>query len=152
MACIQWSELFSEGFHIIHDDSQPVEDQKELFDLFMNQEQERVEVGYDRRKFHLPLKLNTLTFASSEKYPQLQVADIIAGAVNHWAQHLACGVCTEPFYMVLEKLNLRKYITDCIWPTQNVTPKSLGTEYTGGLHPVNHMADFIRKAKKHRSE
>ena len=80
--CIQWGNQYPNGFHIIHDDSHSISKQRSLFAQFMDWTQSEIEVGYDRRKYSLPLKGKSLRFASSEQHLQLQIADIIASSLS----------------------------------------------------------------------
>lgn len=145
--CAAWGEVHPKGFHVIHDDSHSIESQKMLFGQFMDWSQSSVELGYDRRKFKLPLKGKGLKFSSSETHPQLQVADIIASAIAYWADGVARGEKEDYLFLELDKLNLNKLIINKIWPTQDVTPSELGTVHDGGLNPADHTAYFLMKAK-----
>lgn len=146
--CVAWGDIHPKGFYIIHDDSHSIEKQKELFSLFMDWSQSSIEMGYDRRKFKLPLKGKGLKFSSSDSYPQLQVSDIVASAVAYWADGVARGEEEDYFFLELNKLNLHKLITNNkIWPTQDVTPSDLGAVHDGGLNPADHSAYFLMKAK-----
>ncbi len=150
-ACVRWGKEFPSGFHAVHDDSWPVEAQTELFKQFMDWTQDKVTLGYDRRKFDLPLKARSLKFESSANYSQLQVADIVASSVCYWANGVANGESEDYFFLELDKLNLNKYIEDLIWPSQDVTPKDLKTEYQGGLNAADHSAYFLMRARSGNS-
>jgi len=146
--CLNWGEIHPKGFHIIHDDSQTLEKQRSLFAQYMDWTQDTIELGYDRRKFNLPLKGKSLNFSSSDQYTQLQVADIIASSFSYWASGVSRGESEDYFFLELNKLGLDKFTTkNKIWPTHDVTPKDLGTEYDGGVNPVDNMASYLMKAK-----
>lgn len=146
--CLNWGDVHPKGFHIIHDDSQTLEKQKSLFAQFMDWTQDTIELGYDRRKFNLPLKGKSLKFSSSEEYAQLQVADVIASCLAYWANGISKGEKDDYFFLELNKLGLDKLTTkNKIWPTLDVTPKSLGTEYDGGVNPADNMAHYLMKVK-----
>ncbi len=148
--CVAWGDVHPKGFHVIHDDSHSIENQKILFGQFMDWTQSSVEIGYDRRKFKLPLKGKSLKFSSSESHPQLQVADIIASSIAYWADGVARDEKDDYLFLELNKLNFNKLITNKIWPTQDVTPSDLGTIHDGGLNPADHTAYFLMKAKANR--
>jgi len=146
--CANWGEVHPKGFHIIHDDSQTIEKQRETFNLFMDWTQDKIELGYDRRKFNLPLKGKSLKFSSSTEYAQLQVADIIASSLSYWASGLSRGETDDYFFLELDKLGLDKLTTkNKIWPTTHMTPEGLGTVHDGGLNPADHTAYYLMKAK-----
>ncbi|WP_432451963.1 DUF3800 domain-containing protein [Agarivorans sp. QJM3NY_29] len=146
--CVSWGDIHPKGFHIIHDDSHSVEKQKAMFSQFMDWTQSSIELGYDRRKFKLPLRGKSLKFSSSESHPQLQVADIVASSMTYWADGVARDEKEDYLFLELNKLNLDKLTTSYkIWPTQDVTPSDLGTVHDGGLNAADHGAYFLMKAK-----
>ncbi|MCG9576512.1 DUF3800 domain-containing protein [Vibrio tubiashii] len=145
--CITWGTLSPNGFHIVHDDSHAVSQNTELYSRFMDWTQDEIEVGYDRRKFNLPLKAKSLNFGDSIQYPQLQVADIIASAVAYWAASIVSGQTEDYLAKELNKLNLHRFLTpNVLWPTQKVTPKELGTVHDGGLNTADTVAEFLKAA------
>ena len=145
--CVQWAQSFPRGFHLIHDDSHTVEQQKLLFAQFMDWTQETIEYGYDRRKFGLPLKGKSLNFESSHDHLQLQIADIITSSFTHWATGILRGETEEYLFVELNKLNLDRFIGhNKIWPTPDVDPKDLGTVHDGGLNAANHIPSYLAKA------
>ncbi len=146
--CVSWGDVHPKGFHIIHDDSHSIAKQKMMFAQFMDWSQSSIELGYDRRKFKLPLRGKSLKFSSSESHPQLQVSDIVASSMAYWAAGVARDEKEDYLFLELNKLNLDKLTTtNKIWPTQNVTPSDLGTVHDGGLNAADHAAYFLMKAK-----
>jgi hypothetical protein len=145
--CAQWGDAYPKGFHIIHDDSHSIEKQRHLFAQFMDWTQDDVELGYDRRKYKLPLKGKSLKFASSKDYSQIQVADIIASSFSYWAAGVSRGETEDYLFLELNKLNLDRFIGhNKIWPTMDVTPEDLGTVHDGGLNAANYTPFFLNKA------
>lgn len=145
--CAQWGDAYPKGFHILHDDSHSIEKQRLLFAQFMDWTQEEVELGYDRRKYKLPLKGKSLKFTSSDEHLQIQVADIIASSFSYWAAGVSRGETEEYLFLELAKLNLDKYIGhNKIWPTKDVTAEDLGTVHDGGLNAANYTPFFLNKA------
>lgn len=145
--CAQWGEAYPKGFHILHDDSHSIEKQRLLFAKFMDWTQDEVELGYDRRKYNLPLKGKSLKFASSDDHLQIQIADIIASSFSYWAAGVSRGETDDYLFLELAKLNLDKYIGhNKIWPTQDVSPEDLGTVHDGGLNAANYTPFFLNRA------
>ncbi|WP_349772143.1 DUF3800 domain-containing protein [Stutzerimonas nitrititolerans] len=146
--CVAWGDIHPKGFHIVHDDSKSIEQQRELLSLFMDLTQKTIELGYDRRKFKLPLRALSLEFSNSQAHPQLQVADIIASALSYWAKGKEKGETDDYLFVELDKLNPSKILSPMsIWPSLHVTPEKLGTVFNGGLNPANHAAYFLMRAK-----
>lgn len=145
--CAQWGNAYPKGFHIIHDDSHSIEKQRLLFAQFMDWTQDEVELGYDRRKYKLPLKGKSLKFASSEDYSQIQVADIIASSFSYWAAGVSRGEAQDYLFLELNKLDLDRFIGhNKIWPTMDVTPEDLGTVHDGGLNAADYTPFFLDRA------
>jgi hypothetical protein len=146
--CILWGDSYPKGFHIIHDDSHSIAKQKHLFARFMDWTQDEVELGYDRRKYNLPLKGKSLKFDSSENHDQLQVSDIVASSFSYWASGVSRGEEKDYFFLELNKLDLDRFIGhNKIWPTQDVSPEDLGTVHDGGLNAADHTPFFLMNAK-----
>ena len=99
--CVQWGREFPKGFHLMHDDSQTLERKAGMFALFMDWTQENIEVGYDRRKYELPLKGKSLKFVDSKAHPQIQIADIVASGVAYWAAGVERGEKEDYFFREL---------------------------------------------------
>jgi hypothetical protein len=149
---IEWGKEYPKGFHVVHDESKTLGSERQLFEDFMTQfSREEMELGYDRRKFNLPLNGRSLRFGTSHAYPQLQVADVVASAVSYWANGVARGEKDDVFFKKLDQLNLRKLIINVIWPSLDVTPESLGTVHDGGINAANGSAYFLMKARAARS-
>ncbi|KNE22727.1 DUF3800 domain-containing protein [Achromobacter spanius] len=149
---IEWGKEYPRGFHVIHDESKTLVSQKELFEEFMTEfNGKEIELGYDRRKFTLPLKGKSLKFGKSHDYCQLQVADVVASAVSYWASGVARGEENDEFFKKLNQLDLRKLIISVIWPTKDVTPESLDTVHDGGMNAADGGAYFLMEARVDRS-
>lgn len=145
--CAQWSDLYPKGFHIIHDDSHSLEKERLLFAQFMDWTQNEVELGYDRRKYNLPLKGKSLKFASSKDFSQIQVSDIIASSFAYWAAGVSRGETEDYLFLELDKLDLNRFVGhNKIWPTKDVTPEELGTIHDGGLNAADHTPFFLYSA------
>jgi hypothetical protein len=145
--CVLWGNAYPKGFHIIHDDSHSIENQRLLFAQFMDWTQTDIELGYDRRKYQLPLKGRSLKFASSDQFFQLQVSDIVASSFSYWASGVSRGETEDYLFLELNKLNLDRFIGhNKIWPTMDFTPKELGTEHDGGINAADHTPLFLHNA------
>lgn len=115
--CMHWGKEYSSGFHIYHDASIPLERQIDLLHKFRDAQHGQIPLGYDRKMLHLPLKYTNIEFIDSHTSAQLQVVDIISGAVRYWACGLINIKIEDYFLSELNKLNLDKYISGKIWPS-----------------------------------
>ncbi|MDE2259898.1 MAG: DUF3800 domain-containing protein, partial [Betaproteobacteria bacterium] len=77
----EWGKRKPDRFRVIHDGSKPVLASQDVFHSMMARDGESLTmVGYDRRKFKFPLRALSLEQGDSIEYPQIQVADLCAGA------------------------------------------------------------------------
>lgn len=144
--CIEWGKLYPNGFYIKHDDSKAITEQQDTFKKFMDISKITDIYGYDRRKFELPIKARSLTFHSSEEYPQLQIADIVASAAAHYVKCLKQNELDDYLFKELQRIKIDKYFKDMtIWPTTYITPQELGTVYTGGINAADGVARYLSK-------
>lgn len=146
--CVRWGRNYPKGFHIVHDDSHAIEKQRLLFAKFMDWTQDDIELGYDRRKYNLPLKGKSLKFSNSASHYQLQVADVIASSFSYWAAGVNRGETEDYLFLELNKLNLDRFIGhNKIWPTTDISPEDLGTVHDGGISAADHTPYFLMNAK-----
>jgi hypothetical protein len=101
-------------------------------------------IGYDRRKFIFPLRARQLRFARSADDARLQVVDMIAGAGTYWLGGLITPPSHKEFWEEINTGVLKDLVLGALWPTPEVTPKEIETQYTGGINAVDHIADFLR--------
>ncbi|EIA4751372.1 DUF3800 domain-containing protein [Escherichia coli] len=142
--CVEWVKLYPNGFYIKHDDSKAITEKKDIFDKFMDISKITEAYGYDRRKFELPIKARSLTFHSSQEYPQLQIVDIVASAAAYYVNCLKRNDLEDYLFKELQRIKIDNYFKNmAIWPTTYVTPQELGTIYTGGRNPADGVADYL---------
>jgi hypothetical protein len=101
-------------------------------------------IGYDRRKMRFPLRALTLTQASSTNNPQLQVADLCAGLLNHFNRCWMTGEFDE-LATATKELNRIEWVFDGVVPSTDVTPEALGTSELGGSNAVEEMTEYLRR-------
>ncbi|HTE39787.1 MAG TPA: DUF3800 domain-containing protein [Steroidobacteraceae bacterium] len=77
----KWMENDSSLFRVTHDQSKPMKRNEDFLRVLMTPVSSRV-IGYGDRRVELPLRIQNLTFANSLHVPQLQIADLIAGAAT----------------------------------------------------------------------
>lgn len=75
----QWMSAYPGKLEVIHDQSKPLKQSESFLRTLMQPATARM-IGYGKRKAELPLRVSTFDFADSKNHPQLQLADIVAGA------------------------------------------------------------------------
>jgi len=146
--CDAWGNQFVRNFDVIHDVSKPIEHEKEILHILMAKDEKEVLVGYDIRKFTMPLRATGIQFADSKDVPQLQVADVFTSAFAYWGHKIASRTIDDGFWRELNSLELSKYMINSIWPSQDVTPEALGTDEIGGINTVDYTEQLINKHLK----
>lgn len=139
-----WTGTFGTEFVIAHDESKPLAQQQVILEAMMSTKEETVVIGYDRRKKVFPIHANGIEFRNSSECPQIQVADIVAGAVAH---SLRQAFHTKPDSFVDELLSTRTLSGPYypLWPELKVTPGELGTDVVGGIDANNYVGQYIAR-------
>jgi hypothetical protein len=102
--------------------------------------------GQDRRTIEFPLPVRELRLVDSHHFPQLQVADIIAGCARTVWNGRVRG-STDPFCDALIGAGILNGMAGGVVPTAQVSPEDLETE--GPV--VGDSAEFIaRLVKAHK--
>lgn len=141
-----WGSQLGTPFSAVHDASKPIAAERETFQALMDAHAQPEMVGYDRRKFEFPLRATTLTFGDSRDLPQLQVSDLLAGAMSHFAAATANGSQDE-FTRQMEAAGVERFTIHTLWPQPEVTPQALGTEEVGGTNAVDTMMKALRQRR-----
>lgn len=140
-----WGARKQDRFGVVHDDSKPILASQVVFESMMAaSHQESAWVGYDRRKFRFPLRADSLRQADSTKHPQLQVADLCAGIINHLSK---CQMANDfdELADATRALGRIEWVFDCVVPTTDVTPDALGTSELGGTNPIDPIVDHLSR-------
>lgn len=139
----EWGKRKKDRFRVIHDGSKPVLASQEIFENMMAMSDEASAlVGYDRRKFSFPLRALTLEQGNSLEYPQIQIADLCAGAINHFLKCKEAGEIDELAAMIRDLCCVNWEITG-LFPSTAVTPEELGTDAVDGINPIDPVVDRL---------
>jgi hypothetical protein len=128
--CAQWTAELGVPFAVAHDQSKPIAQERERLELVMTTaEAGRAFSGPGPRR-QLPLLATGVTFADSRAVPQIQLADLIAGAVATVYRAMARGQ-DDRFAEALRKTRIGEIAGDRVWPTTAVTPAEYGAGRSG---------------------
>lgn len=147
---VVWGSRKADRFHVIHDRSKPILASQQTFEMMMAGPGEGSKtIGTDRRKIIFPLRALSLTQGDSVDHPQLQLADLCAGAVNHFYK---CHLADQPddLSRAIEELGCLEWGDDFVLPQPHVTPEELGTTGTDGTNSVDEMAAYLNEKRGHR--
>lgn len=74
-----WMAQVTDSFAVTHDRSKPMVKSEKRLRTMMTPVASRI-IGYGARQAELPLRISSLDFGDSADHPQLQLADLVAGA------------------------------------------------------------------------
>src|SRR6266567_3996772 len=140
---LHWRKKFpGDELIVVHDESKFLRKQREFWEAVLSQANPPAVLGQDRRTIEFPLPVKKLHLEDSQKFPQLQVADLVASAARAHANGLVMG--RSPFLEALFDAGLYDALAGGVWPTDAVTPTDLETE-----GPVfGDAADHISRLEK----
>jgi hypothetical protein len=138
--CNAWGNELGERFDILHDSSKPIASCRKELERLMDERVPTRVVGYDRRQMTLPLKAKGITFVNSALYPQVQLADVIAGA---YAAVLG-DPQADPELTTVVRERLDPCALSVIWPTRDVMIQDLGPQDAHGANIVDGIQSFLQ--------
>jgi hypothetical protein len=133
---------------LYHDRSTMLERQRQVWEAILDPTNPPGVTGQDRRTITFPLPVRELCLVDSQQFPELQVADIIAGSARTvWNARVAGSA--DPFSDALIDAGILNGMAGGVVPTAHVSPEDLETE--GPV--VGDSAEFIaRLLKSHKKE
>lgn len=145
-----WGHRKADRFHVVHDSSKPILASQATFESMLALTGEDSElIGYDRRKIRFPLRALSLSQADSRHHPQLQVADLCAGLINHYFRCWTRGEF-DKLATATKELKCLDWIFDAVLPTHDVTPEDLGTADKGGTDAVDAITCHLQRRESSR--
>lgn len=145
-----WGKDLCDSFTFIHDESNTLESSLNNFNRYTNPASIPTVIGTGERAYELPLKVEKVTLEKSHFFPQIQVSDIIAGALAHTAN---CRAFTDnrddQLSIDLLSIGIEKLMTHSVWPETKVTPQDFGILELEeeSMNPVDQIASFLLSNK-----
>lgn len=144
-----WRSLTVESLSVVHDASSNMAKEKWLWDAIVANDVPSQLVGFDERTVKFPLGVLQTAFEDSIQFRQLQLCDVLAGAVATWASSLTpLGQKNKSQYCQdLEAAGIRKTLCGALWPVPEI--KKLRSQ-PGGERPADpfgFFADIIASAR-----
>lgn len=131
-AC-HWRAMYGdrEEIEIVHDQSSNIANQEHLWKALLDLNVPPGIVGYDRRVRKYPIGIKKVRFCSDRECPQLQLADVFAGAIAYGTRWIFIHRDPADGYgEMIGKLISQQGVAlgiDGVFPSQDFTPESLGT-------------------------
>jgi hypothetical protein len=144
---VEWGDKKAERFHVLHDHSKPILASQETFEsMLAGSGEDSCIIGMDRRKITFPLRALSLSHGDSIQHPQLQVADLCAGAINHFYRCHISGQMDD-LANAVEGLECLEWGSNFVLPQPHVTPEELGTAEASGSNSVEAMVAHLEKKR-----
>jgi len=132
------------AFLLTHDESKFLQKQREFWESVLNPQNPVAVVGQDRRTICFPVPVTGLRLADSEQFPQLQVADLIAGAARADGSRIV-NRSDNAFCDVLVDAGLRSALAGGVWPSDAVHPDDLETNGPVHRDAAEYIATLVRR-------
>lgn len=137
-----WGRKTTEHFDAFVDNSKALQHFKHYVDR-VKSINIHTEIGADRRTLQLPLKLNDIIFTDSKENVAVQIADLIAGAANHYFRSLADPNLEDELSIKIGESKISNLLNSPVWPTPSVTPEDLDTVHNGKTNVLDSMTNLI---------
>lgn len=111
----QWMQQSHGLFHVTHDQSKPLKRSEKFLRTLMTPLTPRI-IGYGNRQAELPLRISNFDFGDSAAHPQLQVADIIAGAAVDCLMAWSGKRPAQTYHTTLKETQLHTLFCDGMLP------------------------------------
>lgn len=134
-------------FEVIHDVSKPLRRNEAFLRLMMTPLASR-RIGYGQRTTELPLRVSDLRFADSEQHPQIQLADLMAGAAVDLLNSIAGYCVATPYHAALRDGRMNDLIAGAMVPFKAIERANDPLE--GQTSLVDGAADFFHEASTRR--
>jgi hypothetical protein len=139
----KWMSVDAGLFEVTHDRSKPLRRSERFLRALMAPAATRI-VGYPGRKIELPLRISTLDFGDSKDHPQLQVADLIAGAAADcllaWSGRREC----LPYHDALRDSLLPELFIGGVIPSPTIEQSQMPAP--GEKNLVDGQTEFLRES------
>jgi hypothetical protein len=135
-------KLPGDEFVVVHDESKFHRKQREFWETVLSQANPAAVVGQDRRILEFPLPVKGFRLEDSQRFPQLQVADLIASAARAHANGYLTGMST--FLIGLSDAGLYEALAGGVWPTDAVTPTDLDTDGPVFGDAASHISRLVK--------
>lgn len=140
-----WSSSLEGDIVLVHDKSSPMAKNKAIWERVVSPEVPEKVVGYDRRKWHFPIRVVRTDLADSKDFAGLQIVDILAGAMTRCMKWVVDNKPAGDLYA--EKLSTflpESFGAHLLWPSPEFTPEELGTTGPDADDPIQHYMELIR--------
>lgn len=145
----QWTAELGCPFDVAHDSSKSMKREQDAIELLMTEAEPPRDFARNGPPTMLPLRATGLRFVESHTLPQIQLADIVAGAASRIMRGRARGQL-DAFATRLTRTRLGELSFVPIWPTAAVTPAELGADKRSGSEGLRYTIELAARERKRR--
>jgi hypothetical protein len=153
-----WGRALGRNYDVHADRSKVLAAERERLLALGNESIAPVVAGFDRRTMDFPLKVSDIIPVDSTEEKQVQLADVLAGALAGAMKALAKRA-REEFEDEIRPLMVEKrLVVDAMWPDSEVDPVKLGTydptaheKMDLPTHTASILGDWSRKHSRTRA-
>ncbi|WP_395680492.1 DUF3800 domain-containing protein [Dokdonella sp.] len=132
----------SGSFPVTHDRSKPLAHTEPFLRALMKPDVTARKVGYGERKMELPLRISELSFADSRDHPQLQIADLLAGAAIDCLLSWSGRRPMSEYHATLQETRLASLFIGGLLPDPEI--KAAPEPDLGDISIVDGQAQFLK--------
>lgn len=134
-----WGKSVGAVYEVIADDSKALAKARVHLLALSDPNLKCVSAGYDRRRMDFPLKVSDIVPVDSTAHQQVQLADVLCGAIASAAKAQRKGALQSGTFAhdVLELCHSKELIVGALWPGREVSPADLETDITPGPNDVD---------------
>ena len=124
--CHLWRTRTPGPFVLHHDRSTQLARDRHVWEVLLSKDMPPAEFGAGDRHAIFPVNVEGTEFVDSISEKQIQLCDVVAGAVATWGRALITGETSE-YIDVLREVDVEPLVKAMIWPEPEVDPDKLGT-------------------------
>lgn len=141
-----WRTQTEEPLQIIHDASSNMGKDLWIWNVVTSAEMPSVRVGSGGFMAQYPLRVTETALQDSTCAPQLQLADIVAGATAVWSRSMLFGAINKGNYApALEEAGIKDHLIGGIWPVPEIEPDELEPGSIGGSAYLDILTGLLHK-------
>lgn len=137
-----WMATDEGRFAVTHDKSKPLRKREAFLRFLMAPASPRI-TGYGKRQAELPLRISNLNFGDSVEHPQLQLADLIAGASIDCLLAWSGKRSTSDYHQAMRETSLPDLFVGGMLPSPEI--ERVNERRPGELSLVDGATQFLKE-------
>lgn len=146
--CDKWTKQIKNKIDVRFDHSKQIEHYNRYIEKTIEnlaKTDKTIEIGYDNRTMSFPHQISSVELVNSTDEVGVQCADLIASSVA-FAYNNEEGKMQKFSNQIKESKLFQLSNAQCLWPTDDVSPKALGMEKGEGINPLDFLVFNFQQA------